>query len=132
MYKDMLLKLDYHKKHIINAFIKRGYFPSKEEIENKLELLNSRLALFKKQTFVPGEQFNTKEINHMLEKIYTDIVFLYKVIEEIQKDELNRLTLGIETHMINLEAIADNFKKRANEEINSTSLGKTLLFKSNE
>lgn len=131
MYKDMLIKLDYHKRHIIEAFIKRGYFPTKEEIQGKIELLNSRLALFKKQTFVPGERFNTKEINHMLEMIYIDIVFLYKILEQIQIEELNRVTLGIETHMINLESIADNFRKRANEEINGTSLGRTLLFKSN-
>ena len=132
MYKDILLKLDYHKKHIINSFIKRGYFPNKEEIDNKLEQINTRLALFKKEVFVPGEVFNTKEINHMLKMIYTDIVFLYKILEEIQKEEFNRMVLNIETHMINLEAIADNFKKRANEEINGTALGKTLLFKSNE
>ena len=36
MYKDMILKLDYHKKHIIKSFIKRGYFPKSEEIANKL------------------------------------------------------------------------------------------------
>lgn len=132
MYKDMLLKLDYHRNNIINAFIKRGYFPNKEEINNKLEQMNSRLALFKKQVFVPGEIFDTKEINHMLKMIYTDIVFLYKVLEEIQKEEFNKMILNIETHMANLESIANNFKKRANEEVNGTSLGKTLLFKSNK
>lgn len=132
MYKDILLKLDYHRKHIINSFIKRGYFPNKEEIDNKLEQMNTRLALFKKEVFIPGETFNTKEINYMLKMIYTDIVFLYKILEEIQKEEFNKMVLNIETHMVNLEAIADNFKKRANEEVNGTALGKTLLFKSNE
>ena len=37
MYKDMLLKLDYHKNHIIQTFIKKGYFPTSEEVANKLE-----------------------------------------------------------------------------------------------
>lgn len=132
MYRDMLLKMDFHGKHIINAFIKRGYFPKNEEINEKLEQVNLRLALFKKQIFTPGEAFNTKEINHMLEMLYTDITFLYKVLEDIQIEEYNRLLLNIETHMTNLEAIANHYKKRANEEINGTALGKTLLFKTDD
>ena len=132
MYKDILLKMDFHRKHIINTFIKRGYFPKNEEINEKLEQINLRLALFKKQVFTPGEIFDTKEINHMLAMLYTDITFLYKVLEDIQVQEYNRLLLNIETHMSNLESIANHFKKRANEEINGTSLGQTLLFKTND
>lgn len=132
MYRDMLLKMDFHRKHIINAFIKRGYFPKNEEINEKLEQVNLRLALFKKQIFTSGETFNTKEINHMLAMLYTDITFLYKVLEDIQIEEYNKLLLNIETHMTNLEAIANHYKKRANEEINGTALGKTLLFKTDD
>lgn len=132
MYKDMLLKLDYHKKYILNAFIKRGYFPKTEEINNKLEEFNMRLSLFKQYVFTPGEKFNTKEMNHMIEMLYTDIVFLYKILEEIQINQYNKLLLNIETHLTSLENIAIHYKKRNNEEINGTSLGKTLLFKTND
>lgn len=129
MYKDILLKLDYHRKHIINAFVKRGYFPKSEEINNKLEQIDARIALFKSYNFVAGEKFNAKEINHMIDMLYTDITFLYKVLEEIQIKEYNKILLNLETHLSSLESLATHYKKRANEEINGTSLGKTLLFK---
>lgn len=132
MYKDIVLKLDYHRKHIINSFIKRGYFPKAEEIAIKLEQIDSRIALFEQHKFVPGEKFNAKEMNYMLEMLYKDITFLYKILEDIQINEYNKMLLNIETHMSNLESLAAHFKKRSNEEINSTSLGKTLLFKTDD
>lgn len=132
MYRDMILKLDYHKKHIINSFIKRGYFPKSEEIANKLEQINLRLALFESYNFTPGEKFNVKEINYMIEMLYADITFLYKILEDIQVQEYNKMLLNIETHLTELESLATHYKKRANEEINGTALGKTLLFKTND
>lgn len=132
MYKDIILKLDYHRKHIINSFIKRGYFPKSEEIANKLEQIDTRIALFEQHKFVPGEKFDTKEMNYMLEMLYKDITFLYKILEDIQINEYNKMLLNIETHMTNLESLATHFKKRSNEEVNSTSLGKTLLFKTDD
>lgn len=132
MYKDMLLKMQYHKNNIIQSFIKRGYFPKSNEIANKLQQVNIRLALFEKYVFTPGQKFDTKQINYMLEMLYKDITFLYEIINRIQEEELNKMLLNIETHMINLESLATHFKKRANEEINGTALGTTLLFKTDK
>ena len=39
------------------------------------------------------------------------------------------MLLNLETHLSSLESLATHYKKRSNEEINGTSLGKTLLFK---
>ena len=132
LYKDMLLKLEYHRNNIIKSFIKQGYFPKKEEINNKLMLIDERLALFKSYNFQPGELFNHKEMNHALEMLYRDIAFLYKIIEQINTEKYNKMLLKLEAHMVNLETLANHFKKRADEEIKGTSLGKTLLFKTSD
>ena len=129
MYKDMLLKLEYHKNKILQSFIKQGYFPKKEEIENTLKSIDERIALFKAYINIPGQLFNAKEMNYCLEMLYYDIAFLYKVLEEIYIEKYNTMLLNIETHMTYLESLANHFKKRADEEIKGTSLGKTLLFK---
>lgn len=129
LYKDMVLKLEYHRNKILQAFIKQGYFPKKDEIAAKLTLIDERLALFKSYKFQPGEKFDTKEMNHALEMLYNDIAFLYKVLEVIYVEKYNTMLLNVETHMVYLESLADHFRKRADEEIKGTSLGKTLLFK---
>ena len=132
LYKDMLLKLEYHRNQILKSFIKQGYFPNKDEINAKLNLIDERIALFKSYNFMPGELFNHKEINYAFEMLYNDIVFLYKILETIHIEKYSSMLLNIETHMVNLESLAEHFKKRANEEIKGTALGKTLLFKTND
>ena len=64
MYKDMLLKLEYHRERILKAFIKQGYFPKQEEIASKLSKIDERIALFKKYNFEPDELFNQKKMNN--------------------------------------------------------------------
>lgn len=130
MYKDMLLKLTYYREEVLKAFVKRGYFPKEDEINNRLENIDKRLALFKSYNFQPGELLNLKELNHCLESIYKDLIFLYKILEEISIQELSSLKSYTETHMTYLEDIAKHFKDRAEEEVNSTTLGTTIFFKS--
>lgn len=132
LYQDMLLKLEYHRNNILKSFLKQGYFPKKEEINSKLALVDERIALFKSYNFQPGELFNHKEVNHLLEMLYRDIAFLYKIIEKINIEKYNKMLLNLEAHMVNLETLAQHFKKRADEEIKGTSLGKTLLFKTSD
>ena len=76
LYKDMLLKLEYHRNQILKSFVKQGYFPKKDEINAKLSSIDERIALFKSYNFMPGELFNHKEVNHALEMLYNDIAFL--------------------------------------------------------
>ena len=54
IYKDMIEKLKFHRNHIINAFIKKNYYPSKEEINDQLTLVDSRKALFESYISKPG------------------------------------------------------------------------------
>lgn len=129
LYKDMILKLEYHKNRIIQLFIKQGYFPRQDEINEKLKSIDERLALFKSYKFIPGEKVNVKELNHNLEMLYLDIKFLYEIVQDLYIEKYNTMVLNIETHMIYLESLADYFKKRGHEEINSTSLGRTIMFK---
>ena len=130
MYKDMLLKLEYHRSRILKSFIKQGYFPKQEEIAAKLSEVDERIALFKKYNFEPGEKFNAKEVNHCLKMLYNDILFLYKILEDIYTEKYNTLLLNVETHMNYLESLATHYKKRADEEVKGTSLGETIFFKS--
>ena len=37
IYKDMLEKLKYHKELVMNKFIKNGYYPSIEEVNNTIK-----------------------------------------------------------------------------------------------
>jgi hypothetical protein len=131
IYKDMVEKLKYHRDIIINAFIRKNYYPSSQEINDKLKLVNSRLALFESYTSKPGSYMNIKELNYCFEMIAKDIEILYKVLEDILANEFSALKIYIESSLSELESKADYYKKRCTEEIHSTTLGTTVLFRAN-
>ena len=131
MYKDMLEKLKYHKQLIMNTFIKRSYYPSNEEINAALADVNARISLFEAYISKPGSLFNPIEINYCFEMIYKDIEILYKVLEEILMMEYSQLKLHVESTLLELEAKADHFSKRCAEESNSSALGTTIVFQTN-
>jgi hypothetical protein len=131
IYKDMIEKLKFHRNIIINAFIKKNYYPSSDEINDKLRLVDSRIALFESYISAPGSYMNIKELNYCFEMIAKDIEILYKVIEEILTNEFAALNVFLESSLSELESKADLYRKRCTEEIHSTALGTTLLFQSN-
>ena len=131
IYKDMIEKLKFHKNNIINSFIKKNYFPDADEINAKLERVNSRLALFEAYISKPGSYMNIKEINYCFEMIAKDIEILYKVLEDILIKDYAALNIYIESALTELEAKADYYRKRCTEEIHSTTLGTTVLFEAN-
>lgn len=129
IYKDMLKKINFHKEAILKSFIKNGYYPSNEEVNSKLSNIDKRLALFKGYSNVSGSKMNIAELNHAFECIALDIKYLYDLLNDIHTIEYNKLSSYIETHMTYLEDTAKTYEKRLNEEINSTSFGKTIFFK---
>lgn len=131
MYKDMILKLHYHKEQIIKQFLKKGIYPSNDLISQELSNIDYRLALFKSYKYMPGTKLNVKELNKDLEMIYKDIALLYKILEDLYTSEYNRLLDYIESHIDELESTVDKYVKRAEEETNSTTLGNTIFFESN-
>ena len=131
IYKDMLEKLKYHKQLLMNAFIRKNYYPSNEEVNAALADINARLSLFESYISKPGSYFNPTEINYCFEMLYKDIEILYKVLQDILANEYSQLKLCIESTMLELEAKADYFQKRCSEEANSTTLGTTIMFQAN-
>lgn len=131
VYKDMIEKLKFHKQNITNTFIKRNYYPSNEEINAALADVNARISLFETYISKPGSNFNPIEINHCFDMIYKDIEILYKVLENILMYEYSQLKLHIESTLLELEAKADHFSKRCAEESNSSALGTTIVFQTN-
>lgn len=130
-YKDMVEKLKFHKNNIINSFIKKNYYPSNDEINAKLALVDSRLALFESYISKPGSYMNIKELNHCFEMIAKDIEILYKVLESILIEDFSALNVHIEAALTELESKADYYRKRCTEEIHSTTLGTTVFFQAN-
>ena len=131
MFKDIELKLNYHKEKIINSFIKKGIFPDNKLIQSQLNNIELRAAIFKSPTIREGSNFNTAEINAAIKAIYDDLCILYKLLYDVTVTEYNRLSYYINSHIRELESVSSIYLKRAELESYSTALGQSLLFKHN-
>lgn len=131
IYKDMIEKLKFHKSNILNSFIKKNYYPSSKEIEEKLSTVDARLALFEAYISRPGSYMDIKKLNHCFDMIVKDIEILYTVLEKILIEDYSALSIHIEAALTELEKKADYYKKRCSEEMYSSTLGTTVFFQSN-
>ena len=131
-YQDMLAKTKFYKEKVLQSFIKQGYYPNNEEILGALSDIDTRSALLDTYLSAKGSLFNTKEINYMFECIYKDLNILYEVLNEILVNQYNKLKLDVEVRLVEMEQKVNTFKQRMDEEINTSVLGTTIFFKSNQ
>lgn len=132
MFKDVELKLNYHKERIIKDFIKKGIYPDNSLIQSKLNNIDFRLSIFKKVLVKEGSYFDTKEINECINNIYEDLNILYELLFEITQKEYLALKYYVQSHLNELQSLSEIYLKRTELETFSTSLGKSILFKYNK
>lgn len=129
-YYDVIEKINFHKERIFKNFIEKGIYLNIDEINNKLNNIDCYLSIFSHNNVVTGEKFNTDEYNEAIKLIFKDLSILYNIVFNVLKEEYKKQLLFIDSHIKELNSIVSTYKKRADFENSSTSLGKTLLFKS--
>jgi len=129
MYRDMAIKMKYHKEKIIQSFIDLGVFPTDERIQDLLDSIDLSTAYLNVEEAVPGKDFDTETYNAMFLSIYKDLELLYNLLFELAVKEYTLLTSFVDTHLDNLETTMNFYKEKAEQETNTTSLGNTILFK---
>lgn len=129
MFRDIELKINYHKEQIVQSFIKKGIFPNNKLIEAELNSIETRLAIFKHTNIKEGSAFDTKAFNEAIAYIYNDLRILYQLLYEVTVEEFNKLDYYINSHLVELEESSEMYLKRAELESYTTSIGKSILFK---
>jgi hypothetical protein len=129
VYKDIEEKIKFHKERIIRDFIKKGIYPSNVLIAELLNEIDQSIALFVHDDIEEGSNFDTSKYNNELNLIYKDLKILYDILYKVTIEDYISLKAFADSHMLELESVSEMYKKKAEMEINSTSLGNTILFK---
>jgi hypothetical protein len=129
MYKDVEKKINFYKEHVRNELIKSGVYPNAQMVQERLDNIDTWLALFKHSDIQEGAAFDTDAFNESFKLIYKDLEFLYSLLCDTFVQEYVSLKAFADAHLDELEDIAAMYALKAEQEINSTSLGTTLLFK---
>lgn len=132
MYKDIDLKINYHREKIIQSFIKKGIYPDNRVIQAYLNNIEMRSSIFKNPKIKEGSNFDVVEMNNCIKYIYEDLKILYTLLYQITILEYNKLNNYINSHLKELNDIATTYLKRAELESYTTATGESLFFKEKE
>lgn len=129
MYQDIAAKIAFHKERIIKSFIKKGVYPNDTQLAAALANIDTSLAYLQTEKAIEGEYVDVAAFNAMMDMIMRDLQLLYQLLYTITVQEYVTLKAFVDTHLDELEDTANLYKLKAEQEANSTSLGKTMLFK---
>lgn len=129
MFKDIEAKIKFHKERVIKSFINMGIYPSDDLVKAMLENIDSKTAYLKVSKVKPGMLFDCETFNDLIESIQRDLVLLYQLLFEVTVKEYVELQAYVDTHLYELRKRVQFYKEKSEQEVNTTSLGKTILFK---
>ena len=130
-YNDMLKKYQYYKEHIINDYVNQGVFPNTSIINNTIERINLALPILQDYKVAEGSFFDTNHYNDTFNQVKQDLIYLYELLYDLNVAKYQELQSYMDLHLTDLNTKLKEYKQRALIEINSTSLGKTILFNTN-
>lgn len=128
MYKDIYEKLKFHKEKIIQSFIKTGIYPTDNEVNRLLNSIDASLPLLQVQRVEPGDNFDSKAYNKMIECIYKDLQLLYQMLQEYQIKEFIELKAFSDNHLQEIQSKVNYYLNKSKQESQTTTLGKTLYY----
>lgn len=112
MYKDEIKKVEYYKEQIINEYLKNGKLLSKNEIQQKIDAIDLKLAIFKQGYIYNGETLNLEKFQDQKRDLYKDLKILYELIYETAYDRLSKIQAKLEYKINYLNEITKKYKYR--------------------
>ena len=86
MYLDEIEKIKYYKQKIIEKYLKQGISVNKEKVQEFLDEIDTKIAIFSQAYISSGSSFNAETFNQQKQDIYKDIAILYFVLyQSLQK-----------------------------------------------
>ncbi len=129
-YKDVVLKTNFYKEQVLKEIVKKGLLPDENIVQDRVKNIDRFLALFRNTNIKSGDKFDAKKYNKDIKLIYQDLLFLYQLVYEVTAKEFNYSKAYMNSHLIELESIARQYKIRSRIEIESSFLGNTVFFQS--
>ena len=127
-YPDQIEKIKYYREAIIKELIKFGQVPDIRKADAIIEQVNTKLSIFRAKTVKAGDTFSADDFNLAMKDILEDLKILYKVVDDISNKKYEELKAFTETHLLELQTVADKYDDKTRFEIGSTALGKTLFY----
>lgn len=129
-YIDAIEKINYYKERIMRELTRSGIYPDSIAVNERLADFDAELALFTHNYISAGESFDTAQFNEEFAMIVQDLKILYKLVYQLSVKNYQETKEYAESHVSELQNMAKRYQYKTKFEIDSTSLGTTVYFKS--
>ena len=130
MYKDEIEKIKYYRAAIIDKYKKQGVIIDKNKLQQQIDKLDTKIAIFSQRYIQSGSEFDVEKFNAQKEDIYKDLCVLYKVFYDLIQENITSVQAYIKCNLAALEEKAKKFKYLVDSESVSV-YGKTVYHATN-
>ena len=114
MYKDEIEKIKYYRAAIIDKYKKQGVIVDKSKLQQQIDKLDTKIAIFSQRYIQSGSEFDVEKFNAQKEDIYKDLCVLYKVLYDLIQENITSVQAYIKCNLAALEEKAKKFIKLQN------------------
>ena len=110
LYLDEIEKIKYFKEKIINRYLSQGIAADKEKVQEFLDQIDMKLAIFSQSYIQSGSTFDPERFNQQKQDIYRDLTVLYLVLYKLVKERLTATEARVQYLINALQKDSDQFK----------------------
>ena len=130
MYQDQIKKIAYYRARIIKELIRKGIYPEDSLVSARITEIDTMLSIFQYSPVGRNENFDADKVNEDLVRIYEDLKILYQIAYDISVRQFEELQLYCETHIAELQNMANKYQYKTQFELDATYIGDTVFYQS--
>ena len=130
MYQDQIKKIAYYRARIIKELIRKGIYPEDSLISARISEIDTMLAIYQYSPVSRNEAFDAAKVNEDFVRVYEDLKILYQIAYDISVKQFEELQLYCETHIAELQNMANKYQYKTQFELNATYMGDTVFYQS--
>lgn len=130
LYRDEIEKIKYYKEKITDRYLAQGNSISKEQVQQALDKLDLKIAIFSQAYIRSGETMSVDKFNEQKQDIYHDLSVLYKVLYDILRERIDKTAVRIRYALDDLRLKTERFRYLTESQTVAV-YGKTIFHQTN-
>lgn len=131
LYLDEIEKIKFYKQRLVSEYLKEGVPVNKEKIQERLDNIDVKLAIFSQGYIKSGETFSVEKFNEQKQDIYRDLTILYYILYELVKKRITTAEARIDFSLNALLTEAKQFQYLVDSQAVSV-YGKTVFHQASD
>ena len=110
LYLDEIEKIKYWRQKITDQFLERGVVAGKEKVQERLDKIDLKIAVFSQAYIKSGEILSVDKFNEQKQDIYQDLFILYRLLYHLAEQRVEKARMQIRYALDDLREKAKQYQ----------------------